>query len=75
MGFKPEVYNPEASKFPLSVSNHARSFSADEAVKSEVRKIILPKYGIREFKAKTFELATLVHVCLQPKKIVSCHKR
>ena len=62
MGFKPEVYNPEASKFPLSVSNHARSFSADEAVKSEVRKIILPKYGIREFKAKTFELVTLIHM-------------
>ena len=50
-------------------------FLADSAVQSEVRKIILPKYGIREFKAKTFELATLIHVCLQPKEIVSWHKR
>ena len=45
-----EAYNPEASKFPLSVYNHARVFLADAAVQSEIRKNILPKYGIREFK-------------------------
>ena len=29
---------------------------------------ILPKYGIREFKAKNFELATPILVCLRPKE-------
>ena len=42
---------------------------ADAAVQSEARKIILPKYGIRKFKAKNFELATLRHLCLRPKEI------
>ena len=53
---------------PLICLEPCSVFLADAAVQSEVRKIILPRYGIREFKAKTFELATLVHVCLQPKK-------
>ena len=57
-----EAYNPEASNFPLCVKNHARVFLAGAAVQSETRKVILPKYGIREFKAKNFELATLIHV-------------
>ena len=35
---------------------------AKTAVQSEARKIMLPKYGIRELKAKNFELATLIHV-------------
>ena len=57
-----EAYNPEASNIPLCVKNHARVFLAGAAVQSEARKIILPKYGVREFKAKNFELATLMHV-------------
>ena len=48
---------------------------ADAAVQSEAWTIILPKYGIRKFKAKNFQLATLRHVCLRPKEIVSRHKR
>ena len=55
----PESYNPEASNFPFCVKNHAEAYFADEAIQSEARKITLPKYGIREFKAKNFELATL----------------
>ena len=50
-----EAYNPETHNFPLYVQNQAR-------VQSEARKVILLKYGIREFKAKNFELATLIHV-------------
>ena len=57
-----EAYNPEASNFLLCVKNHARVFLAGAAVQSEARKVILPKYGIREFKAKNFELATLTNV-------------
>ena len=34
-------------------------FLADAVFQSEARKIILPKYGIRKFKAKNVELATL----------------
>ena len=37
-------------------------FLADAAVQAESWKIILPKYGIRESKAKNFELAALIHV-------------
>jgi len=48
-------------------------FLADAAVQSEARKIILPQYGIREFKAKNFELPTLIRVFLLPKEIVSWH--
>ena len=55
----PDAYNPEASNLPLCVKNHAGVYLADAAVQSEARKITLPKYGIREFKAKNFELATL----------------
>ena len=43
-------------------------FLADAAVQSEARKIILPKYGIREFKAKNFELVTL-HMYFYGRKI------
>ena len=43
------------------------------AVQSEARKIILPKYGIRELEAKNFELATLIHVFLRPREIVLWH--
>ena len=68
---------PRSVELPIMFfkKNHARVFLADAAVQSEARKIILPKYGIREFKAKNFELATLVHVFLRPKEIVSWHKR
>ena len=59
---EPEAYNPETSVF-----------LADAAVQSEAWKIILPKYGIREFEATNFELATLIHVFLRPKEIVSWH--
>ena len=62
-------------EIPLVCLEPCSGFLADAAVQSEGRKIILPKYGIREFEAKTFELATLVHVCIQPKEIVSWHKR
>ena len=56
-----EAYIPEASNFPLCFLKRTMLgfFLADAAVQSEARKIILPKYGIREFKAKNFELATL----------------
>ena len=37
-------------------------FLADAAVQAESWKIILPKYGIRDSKAKNFELAALIHV-------------
>ena len=52
---------PRSVELPIMFfkKNHARGFLADAAVQSEARKIILPKYGIREFKAKNFELATL----------------
>ena len=50
-------------------------FLANAAVQSEARKIMLPKYGIREFNAKTFAFATLIHLRLQPIEIVSWHKR
>ena len=50
-----------------------RVFLADAAVQSEAWKIIFPKYRIREFEAKNFELATLIHVFLRPKEIVSWH--
>ena len=59
---KTEAYNPEASNFPLCVKNQCSGFLAGAAFQSETRKIILPKYGIREFKAKNFELTTLIHV-------------
>ena len=55
----PEAYNPEASNFPICVKNHAGVYLADAAVQSDAQKITLHKYGIREFKAKNFELATL----------------
>ena len=65
-----EPYNPEASNFPLEP---CWDFLAGVAVQLKARKI--GKYGIREFKAKNFELVTLIHICLRPKEIVSWHKR
>ena len=62
-----EAYNPEASYFPLCVEP-CSGFLADAAVQSEARKIILPKYGIREFTAENFGLATLIHVISTAKR-------
>ena len=53
---------------PLICLEPCSVFLADAAVQSEVRKIILPKYGIREFKAKTFELVTLIHMYVYNRK-------
>ena len=50
----PEAYNPEASNFPLCVK-----ILAGAAVQSEARKIVLPKYGIRDSRLKTLSLQRL----------------
>ena len=67
-----EAYNPEASKFLLSVYNHARVFYPTQPSNQKYGKIFCPNM---ESENSSFELATLVHVCLQPKEIVSWHKR
>ena len=64
---RPEAYNPEAS-IPLICLEPCWGFLVDAAVQSEVRKIILLKYGIREFKAKILSLQRLLYMYVYDRK-------
>ena len=68
---------PRSVELPIMFfkKNHARVFLADAAVQSEARKIILPKYGTREFKTENFELSRLIHLFLRPKDMIPWYKR
>ena len=62
-----KAYNPEAS-IPLICLEPCWGFLVDAAVQSEARKIILPKYGIREFKAKILSLQRLLYMYVYDRK-------
>ena len=69
--FPAEAYNPEASKLPLSVQNHARVFQPTQPSNQKYGKLFCPNM---ESENSSFELATLVHVCLpaQSVGVLSC---